>query len=290
MIRILRIILVALLLLSVISLLGTTTLFNLAETNMVQGVCAVANGCNGTASPSLTAGTNVSLSGSWPNYTISASRGAFPQSYEISDGTNYYMWWPPYQTTVPSAASFSWLNQGSATEDVLGPALSLSVGNSTVRIPSTRKMSIGANTTLVAAIVPLLYGEFALTNLDPASCIFFYESSSGKLVSLNAGYHFTSHGLQFFVANYTSTTTWSSVLATSGGRNYSANGQYVLLRLQISGSNLVYSFSTDGGLNWDTLLTEAKTAHFTTAPDNWGYGIVGPNGTSYTLLTSWKTS
>ncbi len=270
-------------------LLGTRTLVNLAEN--VMGILPVSNGGNGTASPSLTAGTNVTLGGSWPSYSINATRGAFPQSYEISDGTNYYMWWPPYQVTDPTGVGFSWLNQAGATETVFGPALALANANTTIRIPSTRYISIGANTTLVAAIVPLLYGEFALTNLDPAACVFFHEVSSGHMVSLNAGWHPTTHVLQVFVSYYTSTTTFNSVLATSSLGNYSEQVQYILLRLQLSGSNLVYSWSSDGGLNYHTLLTEAKTAHFTTVPDNWGYGVVSPNSfTSFTLLTSWKTT
>jgi hypothetical protein len=45
-------------------------------TNGVSGVLPVGNGGNGTATPALTAGTNVSITGSWPNYTIAASGGA----------------------------------------------------------------------------------------------------------------------------------------------------------------------------------------------------------------------
>jgi hypothetical protein len=41
----------------------------------VTGIVAVANGGSGTATPSLVAGTNVTISGSWPNQTIDASGG-----------------------------------------------------------------------------------------------------------------------------------------------------------------------------------------------------------------------
>lgn len=50
------------------SLVGLTT--------SVTGVLPVANGGSGTATPSLVAGTNVSISGTWPNQTINASGGA----------------------------------------------------------------------------------------------------------------------------------------------------------------------------------------------------------------------
>lgn len=36
---------------------------------------SIANGGNGTATPTLTAGSNVTITGTWPNYTISASGG-----------------------------------------------------------------------------------------------------------------------------------------------------------------------------------------------------------------------
>ena len=56
---------------------GTATnLTGLPLTTGVTGILPVANGGNGTATPALTAGTNVTLSGTWPNYTINASGGA----------------------------------------------------------------------------------------------------------------------------------------------------------------------------------------------------------------------
>jgi len=42
-------------------------------TSQVTGILPVANGGSGTSSPSLVAGTNVTVTGSWPNQTVSAS-------------------------------------------------------------------------------------------------------------------------------------------------------------------------------------------------------------------------
>jgi hypothetical protein len=44
-------------------------------TSQVTGVLPVANGGSGTSTPSLVAGTNVTISGSWPNQTINATGG-----------------------------------------------------------------------------------------------------------------------------------------------------------------------------------------------------------------------
>jgi hypothetical protein len=52
----------------------TTTAGSLTTT--YNGIVPVAKGGNGTASPILTAGSGISLSGSWPNYTISATGGS----------------------------------------------------------------------------------------------------------------------------------------------------------------------------------------------------------------------
>jgi hypothetical protein len=41
----------------------------------VTGIVAVANGGSGTATPSIVAGTNVTVTGTWPNQTIAASGG-----------------------------------------------------------------------------------------------------------------------------------------------------------------------------------------------------------------------
>jgi hypothetical protein len=56
---------------------GTATnLTGLPLTTGVTGVLPVANGGNGTATPALVAGTNVTISGTWPNQTINSSGGS----------------------------------------------------------------------------------------------------------------------------------------------------------------------------------------------------------------------
>lgn len=57
-------------------------------TAAVTGILPVVNGGNGTATPALVAGTNISLSGTWPAITINAS-GALATGFDaISGGTN----------------------------------------------------------------------------------------------------------------------------------------------------------------------------------------------------------
>jgi hypothetical protein len=47
----------------------------------VSGVVAVANGGTGTATPSLVAGANVTISGTFPNQTINSAGGGFEQTF-----------------------------------------------------------------------------------------------------------------------------------------------------------------------------------------------------------------
>src|SRR5271165_3294326 len=47
---------------------------------------SILNGGNGTSTPSLTAGAGISLSGTWPGYTISGSSGGTPGTIPL---TNY---------------------------------------------------------------------------------------------------------------------------------------------------------------------------------------------------------
>jgi hypothetical protein len=67
-----------------------TNATGLPLTTGVTGVLPVANGGNGTANPSLVAGSNVTITGTWPNQTIAASGGGGSgtvTSVAVSGGT-----------------------------------------------------------------------------------------------------------------------------------------------------------------------------------------------------------
>lgn len=58
-----------------------TNLTGISLTTGVTGILPVANGGTGTASPSLVAGTNISITGTWPNQTINSSGATGTQYY-----------------------------------------------------------------------------------------------------------------------------------------------------------------------------------------------------------------
>lgn len=59
------------------------------STSEVTGILAIANGGTGTSSPAIVAGTGISVSGSWPNQTITATASVEPPSPGISSSRWY---------------------------------------------------------------------------------------------------------------------------------------------------------------------------------------------------------
>ncbi len=79
--------------LSFLSLPGSQVSGNISgNAGNVTGVVAVANGGTGTATPSLVQGTNITITGTWPNQTIAASGGgtSVTLSNDTSTATNLY--------------------------------------------------------------------------------------------------------------------------------------------------------------------------------------------------------
>jgi len=88
-------------------------------THSFTGVLDVANGGTGTATPALVAGTNVTITGTWPNQTINSSGGGggggpilesqivISQNYTLTSNTNGFSVGPVtvaagYAVTVPT--------------------------------------------------------------------------------------------------------------------------------------------------------------------------------------------
>ncbi len=122
----------------------------------VTGIVAVANGGSGTATPSLVAGTNVTITGSWPNQTIAATGGGGGGSGTVTD------------VSVVSANGFA----GTVATSTTTPAITL-----TTSITGVLK---GNGTAISAAIAGTDYvtptGTETLTN----------KTASG--LTLNDGY------------------------------------------------------------------------------------------------------
>jgi hypothetical protein len=205
-------------------------------------------------------------------------------NFQLYDGSNYWLFPPAYQCTVPLAANFSWLQQPTgATETASGGQLALAVPSGT-SATALRYQSIGTKTTLIAAVAPVLAGGGTSGN-NPNAGIFLYEASSGHILSFHYGFNYPATsdiGIWYF----TSPTTFNSVVIQTPSL-----AAVVLLRIQISGSNLIFSYSANGGQSWTVLYTVAKTTNFTTGPDHWGYDLLPiASAAQQNLLLSWATS
>lgn len=64
-----------------------TNATGLPLTTAVTGILPVANGGSGTATPAIVAGTNVTVSGSWPNQTVNATASGSGTVTSVATGT-----------------------------------------------------------------------------------------------------------------------------------------------------------------------------------------------------------
>jgi hypothetical protein len=134
--------------------LGTPTAVNLANATNVpmaqaSGVLAVNRGGTGTASPALVAGTNVTISGAWPNQTINSIAGGSGTVTSVAATV------PAFLTVTGSPITTS----GTLAIAYSGTALPIANG--------------GTNATTAAN---------ARTNILPS-----YTGNAGKVLAVNTG-------------------------------------------------------------------------------------------------------
>ena len=177
-------------------------------TTGVTGTLPVANGGTGTTTPSLVAGTNVTVSGTWPNQTINstASSSGTVTSVDVSGGTTGLTTsGGPITTsgTVTLAGTLAVANGGTGTTT---PSI---VGGTNVTVSGTwpnqtiNATGVGLGTvTSVAATVPSVF------------------SISGSPITTSGTLAITYSGTALPVVNggtgvTTSTGTGNTVLSTS---------------------------------------------------------------------------
>jgi hypothetical protein len=174
---------------------GTATnLTGLPLTTGVTGQLPVANGGTGTASPSIVAGTNVTVSGTWPNQTINATGGG--GSGDVSG---------PASSTDNAVARFD-----STTGKI--------IQNSGVVINDSGEVTVGV---WKGTEIGLSYGgtggasaSQARSNILPS-----YTGNAGKVLAVNSG----ATDVEYISAGGTGTVTSVQVsggttgLTTSGG-------------------------------------------------------------------------
>lgn len=216
----------------------------------------------------------------------SAAGGLSVSGQYLTDGTHFYIG-PNFQpATQPVAASFSWVNQGSATETASGGGLIQAVLTGT----STQNWSL--RTQAISSFTTLTVGGLCTGGSIPtAACgLGFRESATGKLVmfvnGMGNGTGGPSNYLQ--VVQQSSPTSFNSAVYNTIGTNDPVNGLR-WWQLQITGGNITFSTSQDG-ISFALLYSQAENAWFTTAPDQWFYAVntqFSGSGPVYFDLLSW---
>lgn len=174
---------------------GTATnLTGLPLSTGVTGLLPVANGGTGTATPALVAGTNVTISGTWPNQTINASGGGGG-----GDVTG------PGSSTDNAVARFD-----STTGKI--------IQNSGVVINDSGEVTVGV---WKGTEVGLSYGGTGASSASQArgNILPSYSGNAGKVLAVNVG----ATDAEWIAAGGTGTVTSVAVsggttgLTTSGG-------------------------------------------------------------------------
>ena len=140
----------------------------------VTGIVALANGGTGTATPSLVAGTNITITGSFPNQTITASAAAGAVT-QIVAGTNVTIS-PAGGTGVVTINASGGGGGGTQIGDLIGGGVVVAVFNDS-----------GVNKALVASLTNLSAGlPYTITAFQSTLIGATAQSFSNGLTNTNA--------------------------------------------------------------------------------------------------------
>lgn len=138
------------------------TLSGVSLTTQVSGTLPVANGGTGTTTPALVAGTNITITGTWPNQTINATSGSSGTVTTVSvvsaNGFAGTVANPSSTPAITLTTSISGMLKGSASALVAATAgTDYSAGTSALATGILKSTtSTGALTIAVAADFPTL--------------------------------------------------------------------------------------------------------------------------------------
>jgi len=176
---------------------------------------------------------------------------------------------------------WTWVNQGTTTANYSG------TGFLTVVAPAAGTTSLRMLEQSLPSAPYAFTAKVECQGIaeDYHDCgIFLRESGTSKIVYIYLDYGVTGVGAPSDIAvdAYTNSTTFSAHIY--GPTTTSVTGAY--FRVARSGTTLTFQYSTEGTV-FQTVVTEAITAHFTTAPDQVGVVAGNRNGSNTVNANFW---
>ena len=206
----------------------------------VTGIVAVANGGTGTATPSLVAGTNVTITGTFPNQTINSSGGGG------GTGGGIHMLTYPISTWLYAAQAYN-LNFGttSLASGVNNMMLSLFYPATTFTI-SELSISVSTAASSASNVKILVYSDdgFGYPRVKLIESSALSMTTTGAKVFLTS-YTFTA-GTKYWMGVIIDVSAGASVAALGQNILYTRHGNYSISQ---NGMYINASFASPPALN-----------------------------------------
>lgn len=226
---------------------------------------------NGGGSVTLRTAGDVSSTGALSSLPAASKDGIlyFPTNGNAiyrDNGSTQKAFYPNFQVSYPSAASFSWVNQGSATaNNTAGPLFFSSPAESGDNIKLLVTNTPTAPYTAIMGFRPTNPGV-NYTTVGMA----LRESSSGKLVTFNFSY---GNGFSISSSKWNSVSSWSGAYFDMPIHT----GGYIWYKIYDNNTARYYYYSIDGQ-NFLQLYSVSRTDFIT--PDQIGF-FVNVNNASW---------
>ena len=171
-------------------------------------------------------------------------------------------------------SGWSWFNQGGATLAVVGGVAFLTVPQNSGQTIRGRAKSLGG----VPYTAVFLVDTVMESSASQAAMWGFRESATAKFVA------FRLEQSNIRVSDGTTSGTVNGDIYAKNWNNGRAHSR-LWIKLEYNGTNVIFSFSFDG-VNFVQVLSESKTAHFTTAPDQICFMGYDQNNSSFLCLST----
>ena len=206
--------------------------FNQNTTGTAAGlssILAVASGGTGTATPGIVAGTNVTVSGTWPNQTVAASAANATTANALTIGTGLTgtSFNGSTATTVAIDSTVVTLlgTQSLSNKTLVSPVISTIVNTGTLSLPTTTDTLVGRDTTdtltnktIVSRLVTIADGSSITVNTDTTDTASQLNTQAAGTLTINAPTGTPINGQKLILkikSTNTQTFSWNAVFTGS---------------------------------------------------------------------------